>query len=318
MFKTPKFWHEKTIKSAIISHALLPFSCLFLLGTKIRKMKSITHKIGDKFVICVGNASLGGNGKTPVTIALFEELSHVFAGEICVASKGYGRLTKGFLAVEKNMSPIQIGDEPALISQTAPVYLFTKIKDIIQNIHKIKEKIIIMDDGLQNPNFHKNFTLLIVGEKLFGNGKIFPAGAMRETSSDAIAKSDIVVFTGNAVTKTGNTSSYFAKSRFETTLSPQEVVAFSGLGHNDKFKKSLTEQGFVVKKFFEFKDHHQYTSSEIEDIIKKSGNLPIITTEKDWVKLENSQKNQIHTLKLKYILHAEIIEIILRKINEEK
>lgn len=318
MFKTPKFWHEKTIKSAIISHALLPFSMLFSLGTKIRKLTTNERKIGDKFVICVGNASLGGNGKTPVTLALFEELSHAFPNDICVLSKGSGRKTKGFITVQKTMNALRIGDEPSLISQTAPVYLFTKTKDILQNLSSIKEKIILMDDGLQNPNFHKNFTLLIVGNSLFGNGKIFPAGPLRELPQSAIAKSDAIIFTGKATFSTETKPCYTAKSEFFCKIPPQEISAFSGLGHNDKFKNSLISQGFSVKHFFEFKDHHQYTTAEIEEIIAKSGNLPIVTTEKDWVKLARVHKNKIHTLNIKYIMHDEIITKIVNAINLQK
>ncbi len=318
MFKTPKFWYEESVKSAIISNILLPLSGIFIIGTKIRKLISTEKTIAGKFVICVGNVTLGGNGKTPVTLALFEELSQIFPGDICVISKGYGRKTKGFIVVENNMNPLQIGDEPALISQTAPIYLFTKIEDILQNIHKIKEKIILVDDGLQNPNFYKDFNLLVIGEQQLGNGKVFPAGPMRESKKSAFEKSDAIIFTGNGKELKINKPSYNAQPHFNCEILPQEITAFSGLGNNKKFNNSLLQQGFSVKNFFEFKDHHQYTSNEIKEIIKKSGNLPIVTTQKDWVKLDHSHKNVIHTLKIKYTLDKKLISSIIEEINLKK
>ena len=318
MFKTPKFWYEKSFTSAIFSRILLPLSGIFIIATYIRKVASTERKIAGKFVICVGNVTLGGNGKTPIAIALFEELSQIFPSDICVISKGYGRQTKGFLSVNPQMNPLQIGDEPALISQTAPVYLFTKIDDILQNIHKIKEKIILVDDGLQNPNFYKDYSLLIIGEQNFGNGKIFPAGALREASKTAIGKSNAIIFTGNNSDLSIKKPSYHAKSHFNCEIPPQEITAFSGLGNNEKFKNSLISQGFVVRNFFEFNDHHPYTNAEIEDVIAKSGNLPIITTEKDWVKLEDSHKMRIITLKIQYTLSKTLINNIVDEINLKK
>ena len=216
------------------------------------------------------------------------------------------------------MNPLQIGDEPALISQTAPVYLFTKIEDISKNIHKIKEKIILVDDGLQNPNFYKDFNLLIIGEQQIGNGKIFPSGPMREFLKMAVEKSDAIIFTGNNNALKINKPSYNAQSHFTCEIPPQKITAFSGLGNNKKFKNSLLQQGFSVENFFEFKDHHQYSNAEIEDIIKKSGNLPIITTQKDWVKLDHSHKKIIHTLKIKYTLDKKLINFIIEVINLKK
>lgn len=318
MFKTPKFWYEKSIKSAIVSNILLPLSGIFIIATHIRKLISTEKTIAGKFVICVGNVTLGGNGKTPVTLALFEELSQFFPSDICVISKGYGRKTRGFVAVKNSMNPLQIGDEPALISQTAPVYLFTKIEDILKNIHKIKEKIILVDDGLQNPNFYKDFNLIIIGEQQIGNGKIFPSGPMREFLKMAVEKSDAIIFTGNNNELKINKPSYNAQPHFTCEIPPQKITAFSGLGNNAKFKNSLLQQGFSVKHFFEFKDHHQYSNAEIEDIIKKSGNLPIITTQKDWVKLDHSHKNVIHTLKIKYTLDKKLINSIIEVINLKK
>ena len=318
MFKTPKFWYEKSFTSAIFSRILLPLSGIFIIATYIRKVASTERKIAGKFVICVGNVTLGGNGKTPIAIALFEELSQIFPSDICVISKGYGRQTKGFLSVNPQMNPLQIGDEPALISQTAPVYLFTKIDDILQNIHKIKEQIILVDDGLQNPNFYKDFNLLIIGEQQLGNGNIFPAGPLREASKSAIVKSNAIIFTSESNELNTKKPSYKAKSHFTCEIPPQEITAFSGLGNNAKFKNSLLQQGFSVKNFFEFSDHHQYTSNEIEEIITKSENLPIITTQKDWVKLKNLHKKVIHTLKIKYTLDKKLINFIIEAIILKK
>ena len=141
---------------------------------------------------------------------------------------------------------------------------------------------------------------------------------MRESLKTAVEKSDAIIFTGSNNALKINKPSYNAQSHFTCEILPQKITAFSGLGNNAKFKNSLLQQGFSLENFFEFKDHHQYTSSEIEEIIKKSGNLPIVATQKDWVKLEESHKNTIHTLKIKYTLDKKLINSIIEAINLKK
>ncbi len=336
MFKTPKFWEVNSKINSTISFILLPLSLLFITGTILRKIFTTEQKLKGKFVICIGNVTLGGNGKTPTTIALYHALSQNFPNDVCIITKGYGRKTKGFVVADKNINPntntFHIGDEPTMMVQFAPVYLFTTIKDIIKNIDKIKESVIITDDGMQNPSLYKDFTLLIIGEQLFGNGKIFPAGSLRESPRNAIKKANAVLFTGqNIISHFFSTKQlmgkphYTIKQDFTTEILPQNeknIIAFSGLGNNSKFKASLERMGFTVKKFFEFPDHHQYTPREVEKIINQSnddGNeLPIITTEKDWVKLTDSHKNRIKTLKIEYILDTHITNQIIEEINLRK
>ena len=173
MIKTPQFWNANSWQSYI----LLPFSFLFVFASFIRKLLVNPQKAKGKFIICVGNIAVGGTGKTPVAIALSKELKKHHT--VCFLTKGYKRHTKGFICMSNQMMPFQTGDEPRLLFEHAPVYLYSHAKEVFQNIFKIKQKIIIMDDGLQNLGIIKDFSILVIGENGFGNGRIFPSGPLR-------------------------------------------------------------------------------------------------------------------------------------------
>lgn len=316
MFKTPKFWNKK---KSFISTILLPITTIFIISTILRRIFTKTEILKDKFIICIGNATVGGTGKTPTTIALYKELNTIFPNNVCIISKGYGRKTKGFLKVNSTHTTQEIGDEPKIISQTAPIYLFSKIQDIQKNILQIQEQIIITDDGLQNPSFHKNFTILTIEKNLFGNNKIFPSGPLREPPSYAISKSNAILFTENPTTPFYTNKPFFYITKtFSNKITPQKIIAFSGIANNSKFYNSLIELGFEVEKFLEFPDHYPYKPHEINKIINLNKEAKIITTEKDWVKLTKPHQKIIHFLKLEYHIPNELIKIIITEIKKNK
>lgn len=303
MFKTPKFWFKRF---SFISIVLTPLSWVFIFLTFLRKTFTKTHKLEKKFIICIGNATVGGSGKTPTAIALAENLKKKYS--VCFLSKGYGRKTKGFMQISSEMTANQTGDEPQLLLKHAPVYLYSG--KFTPKLHQIKEDIIIMDDGLQNPSLFKNFSILIADSKTFGNEKIFPSGPLRQTIAEATQQSDCILYFDSFNFNTEKPT-FKVDQEFSIKLFPQKVFAFSGLGNNQKFLESLQEYGFDVINFFEFPDHHRYKKNEIEKIIKLSKNLPIITTTKDFIKIPKELQPRILVLKVNNILPKTLIDKII-------
>lgn len=309
MIKTPQFWYKSSLLNKIVSATLLPLSFFFILFSFIRKVRTKTHHLRGKTVICIGNIIAGGAGKTPIAIALCGQLKSMH--NVCFLSKGYGRKTYGFLKVDHTMDASITGDEPQLLQKHAQAYLYSKVEDILENINQISEDVIIMDDGLQNNSIHKNCSILVLDNRMFGNGYIIPAGPLRERVISVLKKTHYIISTSSSPTPLPHTI-YYVKNITSSSLKPQNVVAFSGIGDNTKFLHSLKQDGFNVIKFFDFPDHHAYSEREIKKIqaFAQTRNVEIITTEKDFVKLSYSAKHNIHVLKLEIHLDASLVEKI--------
>lgn len=298
--KTPKFFYKKI---SLIAFLLIPFSFIFWILSIVRNLLTKSTKLENKIVICVGNAMVGGSGKTPTCIFLAELLQEK-GYDVCFLTKGYGRKTKGFQKIEPNQASIEVGDEPLILIKTSPVYVFSKYKEIVENITQIKEKIIIMDDGMQNPYIKKDITFLVVdGIFKFGTELLLPAGPLRESVKSAVNKSSAVIYI-NAEDPVCNTSKpqFFLQTTFENIPNKSfKYLAFSGLALNKKFLYTLKHLHLKVEKFYEFEDHHIYTEAEIEKIIKiaSAENLKIVTTEKDIVKIPPQFLPSISFIKLK-------------------
>lgn len=312
MIKTPKFWFESSFFSITFSFLLTPISLVFLILSNLKILLTKQYILRNKTVICIGNIIVGGAGKTPVAISLCSELKKTHT--VCFISKGYGRNSKGFVKVNHDMEYSITGDEPQLLQRHAQVYLYTKIQDIITNISHISEEVIIMDDGLQNNAIYKNCNILVLDDRVFGNKRILPAGPLRETINSALRKTDFIISTN--ITPTIKHKVYSSTSVVESTLKPQKVVAFSGIGDNLKFVKSLQNQGFDVIKFFAFPDHHPYSEKNLAIITKyaQDHNLPIITTEKDYVKINYEMQALIHTLQLTVNIDKKLVADIRKKL----
>jgi len=304
--RTPKLWKSKNIFSIF----LFPLSLIYGFFRKIHKTFSKEYKSKKLNIVCIGNLTAGGNGKTPVAIKIgeiFKQNGKNFA----YLSKGYKGKINDFVKVDsKKHTYLDVGDEPLLLSKIVDTFVCKNRKKAIQILeNKYNYDFIIMDDGFQNPTIYKNKNIIIVdGEYGIGNGFLLPAGPLRENLKDAIKRIDFVIIIGN---DRQNLEEYFLKNnikvfkanikeKIENINNNQKYIAFSGIGRPEKFFNSLKKVGYNTIKEISFEDHHIYTNNEIEKILltAKKENAKVITTSKDWIKLSSDYRNQIDVLEI--------------------
>ena len=298
--KTPKFWNEKNI----ISIMLYPISLVYGCVTQLRIKKKYKYKSKAK-VICIGNITAGGVGKTPVAMAMAEK--YIKEGKrVVFVTRGYkGKLKNIVVDLEKH-SAVETGDEARLLASVALVVIAPNRDEGAKKAESLGADVIIMDDGFQNPSLYKDESWLVFdGEIGVGNGMIIPSGPLRESLKNGEKRAKAMIIMGEDKTglaKTTKLDVYMGKLVAETLeIENKKVLAFAGIGRPQKFYDTLEKEGFevIIKKDFE--DHHNYLDVEIEDIIceaRKQG-LSVITTQKDYVKISNKYKNDIYCLKVK-------------------
>ncbi len=252
----------------------------------------------------------GGAGKTPVAIAIGQILQELNI-QFSYLSGGHGGKIQDFTLVDKSKhNSLDVGDEPLLLSEIAPVFI-SKDRllgaDIISKT--TQNKLIIMDDGLQNPSIIKDLSILIIdGNYGFGNNLIIPSGPLREPIKDGIKKADLIIIMGadkHQIVENfcDNKKVIYGKIipiNFEN-FDKKSFIAFCGIGRPEKFFTSLEEIGVNIVTKFSYADHHQYQEKEIKKMIDlaKQNNVSLITTKKDWVRLEKVYQSQIDYLDIK-------------------
>ena len=297
--KTPKYWQS----NSFISKILHPFGMLYGFLTQLRLKIKSSHKVSVP-VICVGNITAGGTGKTPVSISIAKllatEMYHPF-----FVSRGYGGKLQDVIVNNKKHTAQDVGDEPLLLSKQAPVGVNANRYEAAKTAVEQGADVIVMDDGFQNPSLHKDLSFLVFdGNYGIGNGKIIPAGPLRETLEDGIKRADAVIIMGkdkHELAKRCGLPVFFGHTEaVQTTINDQDVVAFAGIGHPQKFYHTLKQQGFNVVKTIDFPDHHFYTRDELENIINEAQklNAQIYTTSKDFVKIPPLYLQDINVLEI--------------------
>ena len=333
MMHQPKFWKTKNI----ISHVLMPLSVIFLFLGKIKNLfeKNYKSKIP---VICVGNITIGGSGKTPTVLYIANLLNKLNYKSI-ILLKGYGgTLTKPTKVGPKHTSR-EVGDEAILHSKYNETWICRSRWKAIKNIEQInKGNLILMDDGIQNKSVLQDLKILVFdGNEGIGNGRVIPSGPLREKFEKGLKDIDFAIIIGedrNSISKkilSINSRIKIFKSIFEPDINTinylkgKNIVAFSGIGFPKKFFATLKDKKLNLIEKISFQDHHRYQQSELEDLIKisTSKNGQLVTTEKDFVKIneiDQSLNKQITQLpvRLKVFKEKELIEELTKVLYEKK
>lgn len=317
--KTPEFWQFNSFFSKILT----PFGAVYGFLTQLRLKIHKSPKV-DIPVICVGNITAGGTGKTPVSIALAKMLINDVYHPFFV-TRGYGGKIKNIIVNNKKHSAKDVGDEPLLLSQVAPVVVNPNRYEGAKLSIKEGADLIIMDDGFQNPSLYKDLSFLVFdGNYGIGNEKIIPAGPLRETFENGTKRADALIIMGkdkNGLAKRTKLPVFYGHlEAFQTNIEKRDIIAFAGIGNPQKFYNTLKEQGFNVLKSYDFPDHHFYNKQELEKIIKEAEklNIDIYTTSKDFVKIPHIFHEYIKVLEVAVVWDKPeaLLTFIKNKINK--
>lgn len=289
---TPEFWNRDGPAARLLGPA----------GYVVRAVGSLRRRLVrgtslDIPVICVGNLVVGGAGKTPVS----RSIAQMLAGrghEVGLLLRGYGGRLRGPVQVDPARHSVRdVGDEALMLSRHAPVWIARNRVEGVRAAEQAGTEVVVMDDGFQNPALRADLNLLVIdGDYGVGNGRIMPAGPLRESVATGMARADAVVLimpdrvavpdlvppglpvlraTATAVAPTG--------------LAPgTPVFGFAGIGRPVRFRNSLEALGLDVRGFRPFPDHYPYGREDVDRLLATAAELGAVpvTTAKDHVRLD--------------------------------
>jgi tetraacyldisaccharide 4'-kinase len=301
----PEFWDRDDALSRLTVSALSPVGFLYGATVKWKATHAMPYRAGVP-VICVGNITAGGTGKTPVAIAIARAL--IARGrKPAFLTRGYGGELAGPLKVEAQDAR-QVGDEPLLLARVAPTVVSRWRPEGAKLAVEGGADVIVMDDGHQNFSLAKDLSIVVIdAERGFGNGRVLPAGPLREPVSQGLARADAVILMGDGSPSLEGFSGPVLRAHlqpFDATVAGQRVIAFAGIGRPAKFFDTLRAVGADVAAAVPFADHHAYSREEIARLKAQARdqNAQLVTTEKDLVRLIKPDREGITTLPVEAVI----------------
>jgi len=293
--REPAFWWRKP---GLAAGLLAPLGMLY--GTVASARLTRRGVRAAVPVVCIGNPTVGGAGKTPLALTLARLLQA--AGEAPVLlSRGYGGRLAGPLRVDAaRHNAAEVGDEPLLLARAAPTVVARDRVAGAQEAVAAGASVIVMDDGFQNPSLQKSFSVLVVDARRgIGNGRVVPAGPLRAPLRAQLVRADALVMVGAS-----DDDGVAAAARgcglpvFRARLAPEaavmaalagaRVLAFAGIGDPGKFFATLAGLDIAVAARVSFPDHHRYTLVEARMLCEQADreSLTLLTTEKDLARMQ--------------------------------
>lgn len=306
-------WPAHGLRGAIERAALRPLSSVFGFAVAVR---NFAYDVGvlrmqraPVPVVSVGNLAVGGTGKTPMTLWLSRELEDRGL-RVAIVLRGYGGAATGVTVVSRGNGPevsaAQAGDEAVMLAKCFAGFVVTSAQRTAGAVAAIAlgADVIVLDDGFQHRALARDFDLVLVDAR---RGPLLPAGPLRESTS-ALRRADAAIVIADA--ETDELPSMLSavpvhRMRVEPTalvesvggrwverplggLVGKRVVAVASIARPERFYQTLRQWEAIIAEVFEFRDHHQYASSEWQAIARRGREADlIVTTEKDLVKLES-------------------------------
>ena len=295
-FKKPKFWDYK--EPGLISLLLLPFSYLVQIYNFFLTKK---NKIDGIKTICIGNIYLGGTGKTPLSIETIKILNSLNY-KTCFIKKDYSDQV----------------DEQRLLKSKGKLFCKKNRIDATNSAIKENFNVAIFDDGLQDKKIKYDISIVCFNQTIgVGNGLVLPSGPLRENLK-SLKKYDAVFLNGNSSTELSFEKkiqeefsnikifkSTYSIINLEELDSNERYLAFAGIGNFDNFIDLLKVNNINLVKTINYPDHYKYNDSDLKKIkeIAKFNKAKIITTEKDFLRINENNRNEINVVKIKLIIN---------------
>ena len=327
--KSPRFWDANldphSRQAAPITRKILTPIAKIYENVVARKIAQTTPYECGVPVICVGNLTTGGSGKTPLVRKIRNDLARRGI-RVASLSRGYGGKVKGPLKVDNlRHSATEVGDEPLMLSQTGETWIGANRAKAAQEMVNNDIEIIIMDDGHQNPSLLKTVSLVVIdSENPFGNGFIIPKGPLRESIESGLSRAHAIVLTGAGSPSKQLASNNLPIIRSKIVAKPPTrssiYVAFAGIGRPEKFFDTLSEIKVNVADAVPFPDHHKFSRNDLNYLRKlaQQYQAKLITTEKDYVRLPDDIKEEVETLEITLeIENPSLLETVLEPVLEK-
>jgi tetraacyldisaccharide 4'-kinase len=305
--REPVFWRTDGGRgSGALARALLsPLAAIYAWSVQRRIARTIPVDPGIP-VICVGNITLGGTGKTPLSQAILQRLREARI-DAQALSRGYGGRLKGPIEVDyREHLASDVGDEPLLLARQAPTWICADRPAGAAAAVEAGAQILVMDDGHQNPTLAKTLSLVVIdGIAAWGAGQVFPAGPLREPVTRGLARADaVIVMMPDADTLPNYQALGLADLEIpilHAWLAPSQkppagpLVGFAGIGRPQKFFDALQASGGQLSEIAEFPDHHPYSPGDLRrlEALAAAHEATLVTTEKDWVRLPLDKRGEI-------------------------
>ena len=298
--REPAFWWRE---AGLAAGLLAPLAAVYGAVASARLARRGARAAAP--VICIGNLTIGGAGKTPLALTLARLLKA--AGDApMLLSRGYGGRLPGPLRVDPaRHRAADVGDEPILLAGIAPTFVARDRVKGAEAAVAAGASVIVTDDGFQNPSLQKNFSVLVVdGRRGIGNGRVVPAGPLRAPLTAQLARADALVVVGasnggacvTAAARGCGVAVFHASlvpdAVVAAALAGTRVIAFAGIGDPEKLFATLTGAGVALAATRSFPDHHRYTGAEARMLCEQADReaLMLVTTEKDLVRMQGDAR----------------------------
>lgn len=304
----PFWWYRDTssLRARLLIAGLTPASALYG-ALAARRMTARPKHVSTLPVICVGNFTAGGTGKTPLVREIVTRLRQRGQTPV-VLTRGYGGSTEGPHLVDRDSdTAASVGDEPCLIARDCAVVVSRDRAAgarFIEAHSSLRADIIVMDDGLQNPDLEKSLTIAVLDtRRAIGNGRTLPAGPLRAPLATQLRHVSLLacVSPPDAIGTSAATpvTSAFSGPRLDITVAPSgdtawlegtKVLAFAGIGAPERFFTMLEKLGARVVARRAYPDHYAFEDRDADHLLREAANLDaiLVTTEKDQVRLRGT------------------------------
>jgi tetraacyldisaccharide 4'-kinase len=301
MIRAPRFWTNPPDRPGALARLLSPLGALYA-GATARRVARAPDWRAPVPVICIGNLTAGGAGKTPVTIAVLERLAAMGVAAHAVTRGHGGTAGKGAAPHRVALSddPALTGDEPQLLAAFAPVWVSADRAAGARAAVAAGAQAIVLDDGFQNPGLAKDLSILVIdAETGFGNGRAIPAGPLREHVSAGLARADAAVVLGAPAPAAVTLARWPEIARLPVlrgAVVPRAIgidwrglraVAFAGIARPEKFFATLRGLGVDLVAAHGFADHAVFAPRVLRRLVAEAdaAGATLLTTEKDAVRL---------------------------------